>query len=71
MQAMPRPLTADDIIPLVAALSPKERLRLLRLIAMPQGADESVYRSLPPCPAEFSTDEEPLAWEADGWEDVR
>jgi hypothetical protein len=32
--------------------------------------DEDVYRSSPPRPDEFSGDEEPLAWEAEGWEDV-
>jgi hypothetical protein len=70
MQAMGRTLTADDILPLVASLTPRERLRLLRLIALPQGADASVYRSVPPSRDEFSTDDEPLAWDAEGWEDA-
>ena len=70
MQAMAKALTADDILPLVASLSPKERVRLLRLIALPQGADAPVYRSAPPSPDEFSSDEEPLAWDAEGWEDI-
>ena len=33
-------------------------------------ADTAAYQSLPPTRDEFSTDEEPLAWEADGWEKV-
>ena len=70
MQAMPKPLTADDIIPLVASLTPQERVRLLRLIALPQGADAPVYRSVPPSRDEFSADEEPLAWDAEGWDGV-
>ena len=70
MQAMPKPLTADDIIPLVASLTPQERVRLLRLIALPQGADAPVYRPVPPSRDEFSADEEPLAWDAEGWEGV-
>jgi hypothetical protein len=70
MQSMATPLTADDILPLVASLTPAERVRLLRLIAIPHGADAAVYRSLPPSRNEFSTDEEPLAWEAEGWEDL-
>jgi hypothetical protein len=70
MQSMAKPLTADDILPLVASLAPRERVRLLRLIAAPQGADAPVYRSVPPSRDEFSADEEPLAWDADGWEDV-
>jgi hypothetical protein len=67
---MGKTLTADDILPLVASLTPAERERLRRLIALPQGGDASVYRSLPPSRDEFSADEEPLAWEAEGWEDV-
>jgi hypothetical protein len=70
MQSMAKNLTADDILPLVASLTPQERIRLLRLIASPQGGDAPVYRSVPPSRHEFSADEEPLAWDADGWEDV-
>ncbi len=69
MQSMAKTLTADDILPLVASLTPRERIRLLRLIALPEGADGD-YRSVPPRRDEFSADEEPLAWEAEGWEGV-
>ena len=68
MQAMAKTLTADDMLPLVASLTPRERVRLLRLIALPLGAP--VYLSVPPSRNEFSADEEPLAWDAEGWEDV-
>ena len=67
---MAKTLTADDILPLVASLTHRERIRLLRLMALAQGADAPVYRSVPPARDEFSADEEPLAWDADGWEDV-
>jgi hypothetical protein len=70
MQSMAKVLTAEDILPLVASLTPRERVRLLRLIASPQGADARVYRYIPPARDEFSADEEPLAWDAEGWEDV-
>ena len=70
MQSMAKTLTADDILPLVASLTPRERVRLLRLISSPQGADAPVYRSVPPSRDEFSADEDPLAWEAGGWENV-
>jgi len=70
MQAMAKTLSADDILPLVASLTPKERVRLLRLIALPQGADAPVYQSVPPSRGEFSADEEPLAWDAEGWEEM-
>ena len=66
----PKAITADDILPLVAALTPQERVRLLRLIALPQGADAPVYRSVPPSRDEFSSEEEPLAWDSEGWEDM-
>jgi len=66
---MPRLLTADDIIPLVASLPDSERIRLLQWIASPRGPDAAPYKLAPPTQDEFSADDEPLAWEADGWED--
>ena len=68
MQSMAKSLSADDILPLVASLTPQERESLLRLIALPQGGDAPGYRSVPPLRDEFSADEEPLAWDAEGWE---
>ena len=65
---MVKALTADNILPLVGALTPKERERLLRLIATPQGADAKLYRFVPPSHDEFTADEYPLAWDAEGWE---
>ena len=65
---MAKTLTADDILPLVVSLTPQERVRLLRLMVLPQGADAPVYQSVPPSRDEFSADEEPLAWDAEGWE---
>ena len=70
MQSMAKTLTADDILPLVASLTPQERVRLLRLIALPQGSDAPIYRSVPPSRDEFSSEDEPLAWDAEGWDGV-
>ena len=68
---MAKSLTADDILPLLACLTPQERLRLLRLISVRPGAnDGDAYRALPPKREEFSSNEEPLAWDSEGWEDV-
>ena len=64
-------LTADDIMPMVAALSQGERVKLLRRIAVSKGSDVSAYKAAPPCRDEFSGDEEPLAWDADGWDEFR
>ncbi len=63
-------LTADDIVPLIAALTPQERIRLLRLIVKPQSGDASLYQAIPPSSQEFSADDEPLAWESEDWENV-
>ncbi|MGA3041705.1 MAG: hypothetical protein ABSF54_13040 [Bryobacteraceae bacterium] len=54
---MAKTLTAADILPLVASLTPQERVRLLRLIALPKGEDAPVYRSVPPSRDEFSADD--------------
>jgi len=40
---------------------------LARLIG---ATDPAAYNSLSPGYAEFSSDEESLAWDADGWEDL-
>jgi hypothetical protein len=70
LQLMPRPLTADDIMPLVASLTESERIKLLRWIASPHGTESSAYRAAPPGRDEFSGDGEPLAGEADGWDEL-
>jgi len=40
---------------------------LARLIGV---NDPAIYKSLSPSHAEFSSDEESLAWDADGWEEL-
>lgn len=67
---MGKSLTADDILPLVAALTAEERARLLRLIASPEASEDSVYASVSPRRDEFSADDESLGWEAEGWENI-
>ncbi|MBI5490135.1 MAG: hypothetical protein HY907_00390 [Deltaproteobacteria bacterium] len=68
-------MTAEDLWPLVEKLPRAERLKLARLalarVALPPAAtDAQRYAACPPCPDEFATepDEDPLEWEADGWE---
>jgi hypothetical protein len=66
---MSRLVTAEDIIPLIACLTPQERFRLLRLVAATPNFDPtSAYRAIPPAREEFSAEEEPLGWDAEGWE---
>jgi hypothetical protein len=67
---MSKLLTAEDILPLVACLTPEERVRLLRLVASSAGTDAAIYAAVPPALDEFSKDEEPLAWDSEGWEHV-
>ena len=64
-------MTVEEILPLVATLKPSERARLLRMIAASPGVSTAaVYEVVPPGEDEFSSDEDPLAWESDGWEKV-
>ena len=71
IQVMPRLLTADDIMPLVASLSDSERVKLLRWIAAPHGSDSTAYRAAPLTRDEFSSEDEPMAWDAEGWDQFR
>lgn len=65
-------LKAEDLWPLVLKLPHDEQVRLAKLAlqaAAHGGADDAeAYRLAPPGDDEFSSDEDPLAWEADGWE---
>jgi hypothetical protein len=67
---MSQPLTADDILPLVAQLSPAERQRLFQLIQAASN-DAEAYGVVPPAQNELSSDDELLAWDGEGWENVK
>lgn len=63
-------MTVNDILPLIADLTPLERTYLIRLMVEQRHADDSsIYRSISSAQDEFSSDEEPLAWDAEGWEE--
>jgi hypothetical protein len=62
-------MTVEELLPLVARLSPPERARFLRLLTT-SANDAQMYQALPPKPGEFDADDDPLAWDADGWENV-
>ncbi len=64
------PTTVEEIVPLFAALSPFERARLLRLITWRRDVDPSIYEAMPPSPEEFSADDDPLACDSGGWQNV-
>ncbi len=65
-------LTADDLWPLVQKLPHDEQVRLaklaLRAAATGPETDAEAYQAAPPAPDEFSSDDDSLAWEAEGWE---
>jgi hypothetical protein len=68
---MAQPLTADDLLPLVAKLSRDEQVRLIQLAlraARDATRDAAAYGKTPVRPDEFSQDEEGAAWEGEGWE---
>ena len=67
---MPKPLTADDLLPLIAKLSSEERDRLLRLASRQGNTDAEAYAAQPATPDEFGSDDDALAWEAEGWEGI-
>jgi hypothetical protein len=70
---MSQTLTAQDLWPLVQKLPHDEQVRLaklaLRAAARSGSSDTEAYRAAPPSVDEFSSPEEPLAWEAEGWEE--
>ena len=67
---MAKRLTADEILPLVKHLTLSERARLVRLITASSEADPAACRAKPPKSAEFTGDDGPLEWHAEGWKDV-
>jgi len=68
---MGKPLTADDVLPIVAALTPQERTRLLRLISAPgDEAAATAYVATPTTRDETGSDDDALAWDSDGWENL-
>ena len=71
LSRMSRPLTANDLLPLVARLAPRERERLARLIAATSERDAALYLSAPPRQDEFASDDESLGWDAEGWEELK
>ena len=70
MQTMADGLTVEEIVPLVEALAQRERSRLLRLISKLPTDDAAIYALKPPAGGEFTTPEDPLAWDSEGWENI-
>ena len=62
-------LKAEDLIPLIAKLSLAERHRLLHLVRNQGLNDGQTYAAMPPRDGEFSSDDDALSWEVEGWEE--
>lgn len=57
-------------MPHLTTLPPDELVRLVRLILqLPDIGDAIAYTLMPPGENEFSSDQNLLAWDADGWEE--
>jgi hypothetical protein len=69
-------ITAQDLFPLVLKLSRQERVRLARMAfssaAQDARTDADAYLAQPIKPDEFGqASDDPLAWDAEGWEDIK
>lgn len=68
---MAQPLTADDLLPLIAKLPRDEQIRLVQLVLRAARAatrDAAAYRAAPVRPDEFSQDNAGASWDGDEWE---
>jgi hypothetical protein len=63
-------LTASDFWPLILKLPHEERVRLAKLAlrAAANAPAAAIYAATPPAQDEFSSEDELLAWEGQGWE---
>ena len=69
---MSTPLTAHDLWPLCLKLPHDERVRLARLALKAAATDDAAaYRKAAPDADEFGSEEEPLVWEGEGWDEFR
>jgi hypothetical protein len=70
---MSSPLTAQDLWPLLLKLPKDEQVRLAKLALYAASRagheDARAYESFPPAAEEFSVAGDPLAWEAEGWDE--
>ena len=69
---MDQSLKAEDVLPLLRRLSAEERLRLVRLALLKQNAAdaEAAYAARPAGEDEFSSEDDSLGWDGEGWENI-
>jgi hypothetical protein len=63
-------LKAEDLLPLISKLSAEERARLIKLARLTNDVanEQAAYAALPVRKCEFSSDEDLLGWDSEGWE---
>ena len=65
-------LSAVDLWPIAKKLPRDEQVQLAKLLlrgTAAQRTDAEAYAAAPPNEDEFSSDEDALAWEGEGWEE--
>jgi hypothetical protein len=65
-------ISAIDLWPIAKKLPRKEQVQLAMLLLRGTAAhrtDADAYAAAPPSEDEFSSDEDALAWEGEGWEE--
>lgn len=65
-------LSAIDVWPIAKKLPRAEQVQLAKLLlreARGRRTDAEAYAAMPPGEDEFSSDEDALAWEGEGWEE--
>jgi hypothetical protein len=65
-------LSASDLWPIAKKLPRDEQVQLARLLlrgAAARRTDAEAYAAVPPSEDEFSSDEDALGWEGEGWEE--
>ena len=64
----------EQLSDLIAAASEGSEIVIVEngkpLARLVPATDTAIYKAYPPAEAEFSSDENSLSWEADGWENV-
>lgn len=67
---MANSLAVEELLPLVEALVPRERTRLLCLLGKLPSDEAAIYAMTPTVPGECNVNEDPLAWDSEGWENI-
>ena len=65
-------LSAGDLWPIAKKLPRSEQVQLARRLLRgeaPRRTDADAYAAVPPGEGEFSSDEDALGWEGEGWEE--